>query len=72
MQAMNYTICGSVVASSELYQKPRAVYRPCNTVSKHLEGAGWRIKDGLIPILVRGPKNPVLLHPGDQGSALHP
>jgi len=41
-------------------------YRSSNTLSKHLQGAGWRIiKDGLIPILVRGPKNSVLLHPGD-------
>jgi hypothetical protein len=37
-----------------------------DTLSKHLERAGWRItKDGLIPILVWGPKNSVLLHPGD-------
>src|SRR5260370_34575973 len=44
-------------------------YRSSNTLSKHLQGAGWRIiKDGLIPILVRGPKNSVLLHPGDYRS----
>jgi hypothetical protein len=37
-----------------------------HTFSKHLKGAGWRIiNDALIPILVRGPKNSVLLHPGD-------
>jgi hypothetical protein len=62
---MNYRICGSVLASSALYQT-RSVYRWSNTLSKHLKGAEWRvIKDGLIPILVRGPKNSVLLHPGD-------
>ena len=65
MQAMDYRIYGSVLASSALYQ-PRSVYRWSNTLSKHLEGAGWRIiKDGLIPIFVQGPKNSVLLHPGD-------
>ncbi len=62
---MNYRICGSVLASSALYQNT-SFYRWSNTLSKHLEGVGWRIiKDGLIPILVRGPKNSVLLHPGD-------
>jgi len=46
--------------------KPHSVYRWSNTVSKHLEGTGWRIiRDDFIPILVRGPKNSVLLHPGD-------
>ena len=62
---MNYRICGSVLASSALHQ-PHSVYRWSNTFSKHLKGAGWRIiKDALIPILVQGPKNSVLLHPGD-------
>jgi hypothetical protein len=43
-----------------------SVYRWSNTVNKYLQGAGWKVlKGGLIPILVRGPKNSVLLHPGD-------
>jgi hypothetical protein len=65
MQGMNYRICGSGLASSALYQTPFGL-PVSNTPSKRLERAGWRIiKHGLIPILVRGPKNSVLLHPSD-------
>ncbi len=65
MQGKHYRICRSGIASSALYQT-RSVYRCSNTLSKHLKGAGWKvIKDGLIPILVRLPKNSVLLHSGD-------
>jgi len=65
MLEINYKICRSVLASSALY-KAYSVYRWANTVSKYLQGAGWRvIKGDLILILVRGPKNSVLLHPSD-------
>jgi hypothetical protein len=60
---MNYKICGSVLASSALYQTLFGL-----PVAKHLhlQGTGWSvIKGGLIPILVRWPKNSVLLHPSD-------
>jgi hypothetical protein len=62
---MNYRICGCVLASCTPYQTSFGL-PAANTRSKHLEGAGWRmIKEDLITILVWGPKNSVLLHPGD-------
>ena len=65
MQPVNYKICASVLASSALYQTSFGL-SAAKHARQHLEGAGWRIiKDGLILILVRGPKNSVLLHSGD-------
>jgi hypothetical protein len=53
------------LVSGALY-KAYSVYRWSNTVSEYLQGAARKaIKGGFTPIVVRGPKNSVLLHPSD-------